>query len=421
MNDGDKKQRKLLPAPIKALIATAIAFVLSNFAIYDLLDVSFFAPMQKAADFRFSDFYTLVAKGSPMNFCDPKVVIVPLDTCNRRDIAKAIEDINLCKPAAVGLDIRFGAPTNPDEDVLADALAACPNLVMPVVIDTWNDTILSSYYDGIVEPSGGFACVNIKSDGESLASVREFKPKFEVAGEEIPSLPMALAALADPDKLRQLKQRNNEEEAINYISDDYIMVSPDLIVDNADEIEGKIVLLGKVDNAEDKHITPLGNRTPGVMIHAYTLLTIMSGEYIGQLPQFGNWAIAFIICFLLAMLNFREEKSPLVPMAVRALQYAMLILMIYLGTQAYIRLNVDLDFAFVMLTTSLCVVACDIYKGIFDEKGLVEMIPKVSARCKNYLSNKYESFKKKNIVAAIINNDGDTGDVSDCECKSENP
>lgn len=420
MSEEEKEQHKKgLRAPIKALIATAIAFALSSIAVYFPLDISFFAPMQKATDFRFSDFYTMVAKGGSMNYYDPKVVIVPLDSCNRRQMAQAIEYISLCKPAAVGLDITFSAPTNPDEDVLDDALAACPNLVMPVVIDTDYDTIEVSYYDRIVEPSAGFACVNIKSNGETLTSVREFKPKFEVAGEEIPSLPMALAALAAPDKLRQLNQRNKEEEAINYISDDYIMVSPDLIHDNADDIKGKIVLLGKVNDAEDKHITPIGNRTPGVMIHAYSLLTIMSGEYIGRLSQFGNWAIAFIICYLLALLNFKEKETPLVPMAVRALQFVMLILMIYIGTQFYIRLNVDLDFAFVMLTTSLCVVGCDIYKGIFDEKGLVEITPKVLTKCKNYLSHKYESIKK--FVVAIFNNNGAIGDISDCECKSENP
>ncbi|MDE5881691.1 MAG: hypothetical protein K2H60_08160, partial [Muribaculaceae bacterium] len=63
--------------------------------------------MEKAADFRFSDFYTLVANHRAEASYEKDIAIVPVDGCTRSQIAEAISNIDFCAPAAVGLDIFF--------------------------------------------------------------------------------------------------------------------------------------------------------------------------------------------------------------------------------------------------------------------------------------------------------------------------
>jgi len=383
-----QKYMNSLPYPVKALIVTVFALLFSHIAIYDLMDVSYFAPMQKASDFRFSDFYTLVAS-TRHEKVESGVVVVPVDGCNRREIAGALDDIDFCMPAAVGLDVAFSMPTDTLDDPLAEALASCSNLVMPVTIDDGGALRHVSYYDGCVNPSGGFASVNIQGGSQQRATVREFCPIFKTSEGNVPSMPFALASLVSPDNTAKLLKRNNHEEAINFTTFDIDTISPGQILDFADAIEGKVVLIGKINNAGDLHATPLDNFTPGIFIHAYTTATILSGDFTKRLSKFEIYFIAFVVCFLIAWLNMRIGNTPLGSFTIRIVQFLLLYLMILLGTWAYVLYNVDLNFAYVMMVTTLCVVACDIYNGIFDNNGILVY----SEKGINYLGRFYKLIR----------------------------
>ncbi|MDE5871884.1 MAG: hypothetical protein K2H22_08075, partial [Muribaculaceae bacterium] len=69
---------------VKAIVITVMTLAFSRIALYDLSSVSFFSPMEKAADFRFSDFYTLVADRRAVAEYEDNIVIVPVDGCDRR-------------------------------------------------------------------------------------------------------------------------------------------------------------------------------------------------------------------------------------------------------------------------------------------------------------------------------------------------
>lgn len=113
--------------------------------------------------------------------------------------------------------------------------------------------------------------------------------------------------------------------------------------------------------------------------------------------------IAIAICFLVSWINLRVGNTALGTFAVRSVQFLLLYCMIQAGTQAFIRWNIDLNFAYVMLTTSVALVACDVYNGIFDEDGLLLMLPKWV----NSIRNRYEDFRKKRKP------NGDTAAVGD--------
>lgn len=362
---------------IKALVITLMALLFSHLVIYDLMSVSFFSPMEKASDFRFSDFYTIVANDRAVHTLDSDIVIVSVDGCNRREIARTINDIDFCAPAAVGLDIAFSAPSNPDDDPLTEALSLCANLVMPVVVTEENGMYSISHvswYDSVVKPSGGFAAVNIQGAEDARATVREFSAGFAVNNGKIPSLPAALAAIADPKAAVRLTTRANNDEAISYISREFDILTPEEIINNTALLKGKIVLLGKLHDIADTHVTPVDNFTPGLLIHAYTTATILSGNFTRRLTTIENYLIAALLCYLVVWLNIYLKGTPLGSFFVRGIQLLLLYLMIVIGTAAYIHYNVDLNFAYSMLTTSLGVASCDVFDGLFAPKALIDRI-----------------------------------------------
>ncbi len=369
-----------LPLPAKSVVITVMTLLFSHVLVYDLMSVSFFSPMEKASDFRFSDFYTMVADDRAVATLDEDIVIVPVDGYTRKEMARVIDDIDFCEPSAVGLDIAFAPPSNPDDDPLAESLAQCANLVMPIRVANDSDGMHPqhlSYYDDIVTPQGGFGVVNIQGDADKRSTVREFTRKFDTKDGSVPSFPAALIALARPEIAKKHADDPAKDEFIQFASRKFDIIDPEEIVDNPDLIKGKIVLVGKMQNAGDFHVTPLDNFTPGLLIHAQTAATMLSGVEIRELTPFESYAVAAITCFFIVWLNLWLWDSPAGPFTVRIVQMILLYAMIVGGTLVYIHYYIDLNFAFAILSTSLGVAACDIYIGLFTKNGLCDRIAKL--------------------------------------------
>lgn len=366
-----------LPLPLKAVVITVVTLLFSHVVVYDLMSVSFFSPMEKASDFRFSDFYTIVADERAVSTLDEDIVLVPVDGYTRKAMAGVIEDIDFCEPAAVGLDIAFAPPSNPDDDPLAEALSSCSNLVLPVSITSDSEGIHTthvSYYDSIADPGTEFGAVNIQGDLFQRSTVRQFSPYFDTKEGKTKSFAAALVAIARPEAEKKLAEKGSSEQFIHFASLRFDIVHPEEIIDCPDLVKGKIVLVGKMANAGDLHVTPLDNFTPGLLIHAHTAATIISGRFIRELTPFESYAVAAITCFLIVWLNMRLWDSPAGPLVVRIVQVILLYAMIVGGTTAYIYYDIDLNFAFAILATSLGVAACDIYIGLFQKNGLCDRI-----------------------------------------------
>lgn len=127
-----------------------------------------------------------------------------------------------------------------------------------------------------------------------------------------------------------------------------------------------------MNNAGDLHVTPLDNFTPGLLIHAYTTATILSGDYTRKLTKLESYAIAAIACLIVVLFNMWLIHTPTGPVLVRVVQVAILYLMIVGGTMAYINYNIDLNFSFAIMSTSLGVAAGDVYVGLFQKNGLFD-------------------------------------------------
>lgn len=141
-----------LHSHIKAMIITIGAFGISWFTSYDLSSISFFAPMEKVNDFKFSDFYMAVADNRDVRILDSDIIIVSVDGCDRRKIARAITDIDSCRPAIIGLDVAFGKPReNADDKDLLAALSNTPNIVFPVLVDDLTEEIIHVMQQSILK------------------------------------------------------------------------------------------------------------------------------------------------------------------------------------------------------------------------------------------------------------------------------
>lgn len=375
-----------LPLAAKAVAITLLALLFSKVAVFDLSSVSFFAPMEKVSDFQFSDFYSLVADNRGVAEINDRIVIVPVDGSSRNEIARALDDMDFCEPAAVGLDVLFSAPRNPGNDSLANALARCRNLVMPIMTQMQENDALAplhvSHYDSVVNPHGGFASIMLEGRKGERLTVRSFSAAAVAGRDTILGMPAALAKIAAPEAYATLLSRNNEEETIKFAALRFDTVAPDDILANPDKIEGRIVLVGRIHDPADTHVTPLDNFTPGLLIHAYTTATILSQDYIRNLNIWESYTVAALIGCIVVWLNLLLSQSPVGQLTVRIVQLALLYAMIVVGTQVYIRYGVDLNFSMAMVTIALGCVACDVFIGVFDENGIIDLAAAMLGKCK---------------------------------------
>ena len=365
-----------LPKAVKALIATLMALVFSYFVIYDLMSVSYFAPMEKAADFTFGDFYTLVASDRPIERYEDGVIIVNVDGCSEKQLAQTINAVDSLNPSAVGLDMVFSGPSCSEGSDLANALAHCRNLVMPVYISEDGKVCHISGMDSVVTPSGGFAAINIQGESDSRTTVRNFLKKIDSEDIDIKPLPVSLVTIARPEMIDKLYDNRDDEVLIRYSSIVVDSIYHSDVKDYGDLIKGRIVLIGKVKDYSDMHDTPISNYTPGILIHALSVATILSGEYTWTPNKLEKLLLGAVLCYIIVLINFLLGDLAVKPLIVRFIQLLILYLMIVGGSLAFIHYNVNLNFSYPIMTVTLGVAACEIYGGIFDKHGLLDLLVK---------------------------------------------
>lgn len=87
---------------------TALAFLLS-FVVAAPFSASLSAMFSgpEKTDFMMSDLFVQVADGRPVRQIDDRIVLVDVGQMDRENIARTLEQVALCCPKAVGIDINF--------------------------------------------------------------------------------------------------------------------------------------------------------------------------------------------------------------------------------------------------------------------------------------------------------------------------
>ncbi len=360
---------------IKPLIVTSVALSLTSVLVYDISSLSVFAPMKKSVDFRFSDLYNTVLDSRPQSVVSSDVVVVGVDGCDRHDLAQLLDLINYMEPASVSLDIFMPSETIYDEEVV-EAIRDCDNLVLPYSLlfddtDSQFSRNMTSFFDGEMEEKC-YGVVNL-SISSTKDVVREFKPYFEVGEKRIAAFMVATATLSAPDKVKVLQERNEESEIIYYPSVQFeILEAAELIGENADLntlqeiLRGKNILIGKVEDGRDCHMTPTDAAMPGILIHAHILDTILNERYISEVPKTINWIVAVLTCylFMLATMYISRRMSRISSVVTRLFQFMFMGLVGYIGCMWFQYANQYVDFSLALLLVAIRSIATDVWGAL---------------------------------------------------------
>ena len=351
---------------IDCTMATLFVFVTLGgiVKITDLKIFSAFDPLGQAlGDMELTDIAFSQLREDPT--IDTNIVIVNIGALPRRGVAEQIRILNKYNPKVIGIDSYFNCPKNlrdtincpPLADVmgnimLANAIAETKNMVLVTRVtqtDSLYNTGIVDQYDSMEHTDEdirgkafeGYANLPTDADNqESFKACRTFIPRLKVNNDTLNAFSVQVARIYAPEKTKRFTDRGNEEEVINYrgnILDMYGASSfagryfaldwyqvlneeflPTLITD-------KIVLMGYMGDDfsdtswDDKFFTPLnkqyaGKANPdmyGLVVHANIISMILAEDYIEEMAEWQEWAIAIIICFLnVALFWLIYKKSP---------------------------------------------------------------------------------------------------------------
>ncbi len=281
------------------LLIAVGAFILLGVLSVVTYNISFLNPVAKALKaFSVTDlFFEIQHYGKPEESRTVAIVDIS-DVEDRGDIAVLLERVVLCDPACIGVDAIF-------EGLKADAEG---NARLLDVVRTYGDNMVftckltdydsqagcfassvHSFFTDSVTVKEGYA--NLKNNLDNLP-VRKLSVKNRLGQGTVKSFP---AAVVEQYSGRSL-ENHGEDWLINYRNVGFRVISPDDIEQEADFLEGKIVLLGGFREERDAHVSPLG-KMPGVEIQAYSVGTLM-GKSVRYLPSWINWILAFVLSFL---------------------------------------------------------------------------------------------------------------------------
>jgi CHASE2 domain-containing sensor protein len=354
---------------IDCVIATAFAFcvLFGLYGVTQLKAFNAFDPLGKAlGDMEFTDIAFSQIREDPA--LDTNVVIVNIGYLSRAQIAQQIRNLNMFKPKAIGLDIIFSC-----DGGLYDSIN-CPqfydtlsNMIFAGAVEEATGRMVLAHKlwqtKGLVEKRGDVAIydslehtdehlrigayegfVNLETDAEhqeDLKVCRRFPPAVTVNGKTEIAYSVRLAMLFDSVKTKKFLSRNKDSEIINYrgnivdwhgasnYAGRYAVLDWDQALDTSMFVGGmikdKIVIMGflgadlRDTSWDDKFFTPLnkkyaGKSRPdmyGPVVHANIVSMILNEDYIEELAEWQEYAIAIILCFLnVALFSLIHDRIP---------------------------------------------------------------------------------------------------------------
>ncbi len=293
-----------------------------------------------------------VANGTP----DSRVVVVTIDEdsiaalgqfpWDRAVYAQLLANMNQegNLPKAIAFDVIFSEPSdNPDSDMaFAEALAAYPNVIMPVVGNMTNDAVLSNASiakrDELIKASSVLRPYELFADLVQQAHINRVSSPDGVIrqtwlkiqgpdGEIIPSLAYKAVEMAGVDLSqydRMTDPRKNEPVAQNTITIDYQIETDDFIsVPFIDVMEGalppdlfkdSIVFIGftavglSSDGGQDTGATPIEKNVKLVYTHANIANQLLKGTSVSYAPVWGELLLALLLFSLFIWLPWRLKN-----------------------------------------------------------------------------------------------------------------
>ncbi len=372
-----KKSGRIKRALFESFCVTLLALGLSTLLVSPFtasISTLFSSPEQN--DFQFSDIFTQMAYNRPVRQLDDRIVIIDIANSNRREIAEQLMLLSMCNPMVAAVDVIFAQPTEDDTDLM-EALSSFRNIILPLTVklektaselentELFSIRETSFLQDSLNLESITYSSVTFPTSSEiGRARVRRYSTIFPtIDGDTIESMAFSLARYLNPEATARLIKENKRHITINYPSREFTIIRFDEIADRYPEIEGKIVIMGSLNDAYDMHATPINSYIPGAIIHAHALATILDDIDYFTMPEALDYILAISICFLMIFLCM---ISPLGYRGLlrRTLQLLLLYAFIVLGYSLYVDRHIICDFSFTILMIAFGLFAYDLWVGI---------------------------------------------------------
>ena len=228
----------------------------------------------------------------------------PID---RAFVAELIAGLSALSPAVIGVDLLFDQPTEEAKDFpLFDLLDAAEDPPVFVVVGDEEDGLTSAQTDWLMAMTGGMRVAQAALLRDPFNDATRAAPAArEIRGRDVPAFSVALARAAGAsagDESYEIFFTPPEPGADftkRYVAGFHQYLT-------AEQIEGKIVLIGALLSGADRHRTPLdaisdGELTPGVEAHAQAVAQLMDGKRLIETPIWSELALAALSAGLVVL------------------------------------------------------------------------------------------------------------------------
>lgn len=364
--------KKYFRAVLKALCISLFAYLLSCVLSSPLTaSLSGFFSAPERGDFRITDIYAQAADSRPVRKLEDRIVLLDIGNAGREEIIDCFQTLSICEPKVVGVDINFAYPGDNDS-LLIQAIKGLPKAVLPLGVENVTDHSFSLsdkpfFYES--EKDFKYGIINLPAEDEH-ASIREYAVNYRMdTGSTIPSFAVAMAEEGDSNAASELLKRGNPRESIDYASREFLRMSIDDLMENPEKVTGRYVIVGADNEASDMHSTPINSYMSGMVIHAYSLSSLLDQCWFTTMPAWVDKVLAFTLCFMIIFtaVAFYGKLRGLI---LRLLQIALLIATVWVGYTAYIDHAVICNFSHTLLMITFGLLALDIWNGI---EALVQM------------------------------------------------
>lgn len=267
-----------------------------------IFNVDFLNPISEAiSEFSISDlFYEVDNSIENGDNCEIITIIDISDVQNRGDMGILLNEIAICNPKAIGIDVIFEGEKDDKigNEILLESIESLPpTTVFSAKLIDYNlekdcfNKMIRSFFADSLKVSEGFTNFMVERPGDII---REIPTAQRLNNDLELSFDVKISDLLGYD-LKDISP--SYHYPINYKNLNFTRLPSDSIMDYVHLIEGRIVLVGALKEEADVHNTPIGP-IPGIEIQAYALFSILSHYKNHKLNTWAMYLLAFFLTWI---------------------------------------------------------------------------------------------------------------------------
>lgn len=333
--------------------------------------IGIFDPIKIALD----DFYTTDVYYEMMHSDNPDIdqdilIIDMTELSTRNEIAKVITDIRKCEPKLLCIDLIFEHPSyDPisDDSLITSLLQDGCRILLPCKLrnydnesEAFQDCLHSFFY---TSDNSNISCGYCNYRQIRMGGcTRETSVCQNLKDSVVYSFPFMASCLY---KGKEIQSQPVNESHIMYDDIDFQTICHKNVLKEAENIKGKLVILGTLHEEADTHFTPLG-KMPGAKVVAYSIHTYLKGEAIKDFGITNSFIIAMITWWLAACIGYWIEKRHNIIYAILAkiVNFTLGVFIIWISFEVYARYQYNIDLLYPLLGLAMVEDIREMYTGI---------------------------------------------------------